>query len=243
MLRNLKVGEKVLVIDATGSSRAPVGTMLTCTRLPLNPDSSMGFDSKEHKDISIRRIRVLAIGDKVVRGPDWSKGYSGTGDFVGVGSVTEIRDGYVNTYDSKGHSWSPRITADHQDLKHAGESEEVGEDKLKGYEKFDLTVEVIIDDKQEEAMNREQRAVKKDEEVEGIEKAITDAKIAHKEDMAAKKEQIAGLKEEARELRDSITDKEALVKLVMKAKNLGGKVTPEDQAGAILALKDKEIEL
>ena len=244
MLRKLNKGEKALVLRQGCGHKMKTGEIVTS----LNEGSPV-YCSGDSGRWTMPRDYLLAIGDKVVRGPDWSKGYSGTGDFVGVGSVTEIRDGYVNTYDSKGHSWSPRITADHQDLKHAGDSagDSKGDDGLMNAKEAEDTFykltklqELIQEDKK---MTREKRAENKDAEIEGIEKAITDAKIAHKEDMAAKKEQIAGLKEEARELRDSTTDKEALVKLVMKAKNLGGKVTPEDQAGAILALKDKGIEL
>ncbi len=253
MLRKLNKGEKALVLRQGCGHKMKTGEIITS----LNEGSPV-YCSGDSGRWTMPRDYLLAIRDRVKRGPDFGRDY----DFVSsapessdIGIVT----GFSGENTAINKSWHGscvsvkwggrdypmryRMNADYQDLKPTGDSEEVGDDKLKGYEKFDLTVEVIIDDKQEEAMNREQRAVKKDEEVEGIEKAITDAKIAHKEDMAAKKEQIAGLKEEARELRDSITDKEALVKLVMKAKNLGGKVTPEDQAGAILALKDKEIEL
>jgi len=259
MLRKLNKGEKALVLRQGCGHKMKTGEIITS----LNEGSPV-YCSGDSGRWTMPRDYLLAIRDRVKRGPDFGRDY----DFVSsapessdIGIVT----GFSGENTAINKSWDGscvsvkwggrdypmryRMNADYQDLKPTGDSagDSKGDDGLMNAKEAEDTFykltklqEPIQEDKK---MTREKRAENKDAEIEGIEKAITDAKIAHKEDMAAKKEQIAGLKEEAKELRDSTTDKEALVKLVMKAKNLGGKVTPEDQAGAILALIDKEIEL
>lgn len=263
MLRELVIDEKVIVIDDGGSDRAPVGTMLTCTRLPLSRTSGMGFKSKEHKDISICKIRVLAIGDKVVRGPDWDWGRQDGGE-GNVGVVVRFHQGSglhpVEVKWGNGMVRCYRINPDHQDLKPTGDSEPVRTDEPDGkaikFHAAEVPREIYhahshaLDamkyvmagtdfctatiQSKEDSMTREQQAKHIDRDVKTAEEAI----LEHKEKIAQEDEKIVDLKKRAADLRKFKNDKEATAHYIIVAKNLdpSGEYTAEQQAKAIMYL-------
>lgn len=249
MLRKLVKGEKVMVLYAANPDKYKPGDIVAVINSNADGGGHLRLKTDDGWICCLKRKELLAIGDKVVRGPDWDGGGYQDNPAGINGSIGTVV-GFNNAGAAHGHNvdvdWPERrdtichhrMTADHQDLKPTGDSEEVGEDKLEGYEKFDLTVEVTIDDKQEDTMTREQRAVERDKSITSKEDAMSNAIIAHKEDIAEREESIAGLKAEAVNLRAYTTDKAENVALVMAAKKCTAK-----QAEAILTLKDRGIEL
>ena len=226
MLRELKKGEKVLVIASIRIDKHgfKIGELVTVAN-----SQHTGYWCNDQWVCS--REELLAIGDKVVRGPDWKWGNEGNN---GIGTVTEFdpktsSDQTVLVIWANGNRTWARMTPDHQDLRPMGESEREG---ISGME----VTAVIYDEcsqykpMQEDTMTREQRAV----EAEGQALVI-------KEEIAQKEEKVSELNAKAANLRRFKTDKDANVALVIKAKNLDNKATPEEQAKAMLELSDKEI--
>ena len=131
-LRELKKGEKVLMIEACPNGK--VGDTVIVLR-QRNKNSSTWQCKWNKGEIDKYRESLLAIGDKVTRGPDWGYGdQDGGKDNVGV--ITHIlKDHGGQTCRAKWPKPHPsgsnpyyRMNADYQDLKPVGDSE-VGEGK------------------------------------------------------------------------------------------------------------------
>ena len=123
-LRKLKEGEQVLVIGIKMNQHTELGEIVTVntdsTGMPLCKTSS-------HSNWSIYRNDLLAIGDKVVRGPDW-KWSNQDGGAGNVGTVRKLIKGSgewlgkVKVDWGNGGSLCYRMTPEHQDLKPTGDS-------------------------------------------------------------------------------------------------------------------------
>lgn len=128
MLRELKKGDKALVIDDRMSDHSEIGEIVTVrngsTGMPICDTATSG-----NRGWSIYRNDLLAIGDKVVRGPDMSKDLAAHED---AGKVIGFNYEDANAGFNVRVAWpddtigSYRMTADYQDLKPTGDSE--GED-------------------------------------------------------------------------------------------------------------------
>lgn len=266
MLRELKKGEQVLVISTSTLSTAEIGDLLTfdSTRCGDHMGNQHCRDANGKQHILIRK-RLLAKGDKVVRGAGWDEdGYSNSGSGGRAGVVTGLsKRVQVDWHDGTGRD-DYRMNADRQDLARASESEEsesksrveysrpegksgdVFENALKGMAKgfiFDtshigqmcrlINVSIKI---QENTMTREQRAKTKDAEIVDIRAQMVIDADTFNEKKAQDNERIDALTVDAKVLRDSKTDREAIIK---NLKTLHG--WNDKQAEAYLALKDNGI--
>ena len=127
-LRKLKKGEQVLVLytDPGRYKEGDVGTFVE--RTPLR---TIVVDMDEDTRAQLNRSSILAIRDKVVRGPDMSKDCTLKEDHhVGlVGTVVKFHSGSRNVevdWDDGPKGTFYRMTSDHQDLKPTGGSVDEG---------------------------------------------------------------------------------------------------------------------
>lgn len=133
-LSKLEVGQEVMVLKSNFCSRYDIGTIGTV--IDATPDHRGLLRVRVAEDwiASIRREKILCVGDKVTRGPDWDNRNAGdTGRPNGVGVVI----GFKNPKRIKGFDvrvdWphrndtSCRMTPDHQDLKPTGDSVDTGD--------------------------------------------------------------------------------------------------------------------
>ncbi len=224
MLRELIKDEEVLVIEGPNFRAGQILTV-DCT------NRAEYYCSDGTRRMSKMRRSLLVIGDKVVRGPDWNSKctrYDGEGVVVEFNYLFALKNHNVRVKWNGGDYGSYRMNANYQDLKPTGDSE--GEEAEPTVHKVTVTIDM------EDTMTREQRAIDINKDVEARQDAL-DEYIAQTE------EKIADLQEEAVELRKYKTDKDAKIAYTIKAHNLDSKTTPEEQAKAMLALKDKGIEV
>ena len=303
MLSKLVKGQEVLVLANStddsvfvGCDKYTIGELMV---LHSQGGSASILRRKDGSDreIHIYRKHLLAIGDKVERGPDMHKGCSIGDDYDdSKGVVTGFHDNdgrnVVVKWEHKPNVTTYfRMTADHQDLKPTGDSVGVedGKPEERPFQVHDYVewqqgeqiakrghVTLIEDGNQKiwfkqpgkdyatwsnvrnftliepvketnkpkpikendmsTEITREQRAVKKDEEVRGIEDDMANAIVAHKEAMAVKEENAAALKADAKRLRDHTTDYAATIDDIKIAHKLTNK-----QAEAAYRLSKKGI--
>lgn len=150
-LSKLVKGQAVMALSVRNdSSKYTVGTLGTVRRGEANfkGEYDMNFDGPAGHIMCLPRNKLLAIGDKVVRGPDWnSGGYqdSSAGEEGGIGTVTGFNHPGADEEHNVTVDWSTRkdnchrMTADHQDLKPTGDSVDTGDsedDKPDCYGKY-----------------------------------------------------------------------------------------------------------
>ena len=239
MLRELNKGEKVLVIKAGGYG-GNVGDIGTIDE----EGSSVPFCLFSGVRFAISRKKLLAIGDKVVRGPDWEQG-DAYGDIGTVEDIQELSKGpeNVGVRYPNGRYAACKMTPNHQDLKPTGDSEGADKEhdpykKAFGVDYSSHAVDAmkymmanVIKQPQEDTMTREARAVVIDKSVKEKGEALSDY-------VAQENEKIDDLKAEAVNLRAYTTDKEEIIAQIVSVKKCTKK-----QAKDWLALKDKGIEV
>ena len=129
-LRKLKKGEQVLVIGNCGDPPFSIGKTYIVRREDGTSGAWLGESGW------IYRKDILAIGDKVVRGPDWERWEdgSGTGPYgpwkpTCEGTVSKLCPDYAEVKWEDGTHRRHRMTPDHQDLKPTGDSVDEGKSK------------------------------------------------------------------------------------------------------------------
>lgn len=261
-LSKVTKGQEVLVIDSNGVHC--VGDMLT-VKFCQEPDRCALVYPE--KGLGIYRFRVLAVGDKVVRGPDsaWNHAYHTLpsnpqeGDVGKVGGFDKTDQSIRVEWESGGESWCKP-----KEIKPVGDSEEVGEDKPECYRDTNCAVgysreqcsygrecweavRIYGDFKpkpiKEKVMTREQRAKDLEKTMEEAVDAKQTAIDTHEEDLAQRDESMSVLAEQIADMKLYKTDKAKKVATVVKAKNADGMTGPEEQAEAIIWCNDNEIAL
>lgn len=133
-LRELKQGEEVMVIKPlTDTSSYQAGDIGVFKHMS-GPHCVLDIKDNNECNACVVRENLLAIGDKITRGPDWRWG----GEDGGAGNIGEViefvtPDGYdpewtnnVRVKWSNGSTSCVRMTPDHQDLKPVGDSVDEG---------------------------------------------------------------------------------------------------------------------
>ena len=136
-LRELKKGEKVLVIGKT--SNFNIGDIVTIKGRTI---SGIGYKcSNGEEELGKSRGQLLAIGDKVTRGPDWERCYyDQDGGEGNAGVITHILPDRPkqpvrvlwDNGSTPGANPYYRMTPNHQDLKPTGDSVEDGKPECFG---------------------------------------------------------------------------------------------------------------
>ncbi len=143
-LRELKKGEKVLMIEACPNGKVGDTVIVLGQRNKNSPTWQCKWNKGE---IDKHRESLLAVGDKVTRGPCWDKHYAANAEAMKeVGTVTTLNNSSVRVDWKDGlliKSGLYIMTPDHQDLKPVGDSE-VGEGRPEcfgEYQNCDLSCE------------------------------------------------------------------------------------------------------